>query len=128
MVFNATFNNISVISCCQFIWWWKLEYLEKTTDLQQVNDKLYHIFLYRVHSVWVGFKLTTLVAIDTDCIGSCKSNYYTITATTDSHTLIISAGNRYVDIWFGVNKMLFSGITFIRYTPHKVTRLESHII
>jgi len=24
--------------------------------------------------------------------------------------------------------MIFSGITFIRYTPHKVKRLESHII
>ena len=29
-----------------------------------------------------GFKLTTLVVIGTDCIGSCKSNYNTITITT----------------------------------------------
>jgi len=29
----------------------------------------------------VGFKLTTLVVIGTDCIGSCKSNYHTITTT-----------------------------------------------
>jgi hypothetical protein len=29
-----------------------------------------------------GFELTTLVVIDTDCIGSYKSNYHTITATT----------------------------------------------
>ena len=27
----------------------------------------------------MGFKLTTLVMIDTDCTGSCKSNYHTIT-------------------------------------------------
>ena len=30
-------------------------------------------------SSWAGFKLTTLVVIGTDCIGSCKSNYHTIT-------------------------------------------------
>ena len=33
---------------------------------------------------WSGFELTTLVVIDTGCTGSCKSNYHTITTTTDA--------------------------------------------
>ena len=54
---------------CQFYWWRKLEYTEKTTDLPQVTDKL-----------WVGFELTMLMVID--CTGSCKSNYHKTTTMT----------------------------------------------
>jgi hypothetical protein len=53
---------------------------EKTTDPLHVIDKLYHIMLYT--SSWSRFELTTSVVIGTDCLGSCKSNYHTITATT----------------------------------------------
>jgi hypothetical protein len=49
MVFNATFNNISVVS------WWSVLLMEETrvlgetTNLPQVSDKLYQIKLYQVH-------------------------------------------------------------------------------
>jgi hypothetical protein len=79
MVFNATFNNISVKS------WWLVLLVEETTDLPQVTDKLYHIVLYRVHLARVGFKLTTLEVIGIDCIGSCKANYHTITTSLSYH-------------------------------------------
>ena len=77
MVFNATLNNISVIS-------WRSVLLVEETGVPGENYRpvASYIMLYRVHLVWAGFELTALVLIGTDCICNCKSNYPTIGTTT----------------------------------------------
>jgi hypothetical protein len=47
MVFNASFNNIPVISWRSVL---LVEEKRKTTDLSEVTDKLYHLMLYVVSS------------------------------------------------------------------------------
>ena len=57
---------------------------EETTDLPQVTDKLYHICIVlskpSPSGIW-----TCNVVIGTDCIGSYKSNYHTITTAPTSN-------------------------------------------
>ena len=73
MVFNATFNNISVIS------WQSILLVEETRGPRE-NHQLVTSH-WQTLSPWSRFELTTWVVIGTDCTGSCKFNYHTIMAT-----------------------------------------------
>ena len=70
MVFNATFNNII-----------------GGGHHRPATDKLYHIKLYT--SSWAGVEPTTSVVIGTNCIESCKSNYYDHNGSTGLINAII---------------------------------------
>jgi len=82
MVFNASSNNFSFIS-------WRSVLLMEEIGVPRENHRpaashwqtLSHNVVW-LEGAWARLELTTLVVIDTDCTGSCKSNHYTITTTT----------------------------------------------
>jgi len=94
MVFNATFNNISAVS------WWSVLLVEETGDPRR-KPLTCHLQTLS-HNVasstprLMGFKLTTSVVIGTDCIVSCKTNYYTITTMTAPRMLVFNNSLNYV--------------------------------
>ena len=62
LMFKATFNNISVnYRGGQFYWCRKPEYPEKTTNMSQVTDNIYHIMLYRIHLTMSGIQIYNFI-------------------------------------------------------------------
>jgi hypothetical protein len=61
------------------------EVLEENHRPVASHCQLYLIQMYRVHLT------TTLVVIDIDCIGRCKSNFQAMTITTTSGELVCSS-------------------------------------
>jgi hypothetical protein len=94
----------------------------KTTDLSQVNDKLYNIMpvVSSTHRL-NGFELATLVVIlCTDYVCSCKSNYPTITAKTAPWVRTNKCANvglfRLLSVsWFMVFNATFNNISVISW-------------
>ena len=82
MMFNAIFNNISVISWLSVLLVEETGIPQKKTPTCHKSLTNYHIMLYRVHIALAGFELTTSVAIGTEYTGSCKFKYHTIMTTT----------------------------------------------
>ena len=83
MVFNATFNNISVVSWRSVLLVEETGLPVETTDLPQVTDKhLSHNVVSSAPHNKRDSNMITLAVICTDCTGSYKSNYQTLMTTT----------------------------------------------
>ena len=126
MEFNATFNDISIISllifqlyrCCQFYWWRKPEDPEKTIDLSQT---LSHNVASSTPRHVRGSSSQLEWLIGTDCIGSC-----TIQLPYDyDHTCKI--------VWctwqqINIHKRLIVFICFLWLHIHLQLRIETSTI
>ena len=76
MVFNATFNNISVMSWRSVLLVKETRVQVKTTDLQQVTDELYHIMFYPRLENLNNFWLVKTPVIKTTIFPGAARPYY----------------------------------------------------
>ena len=67
--------------------------------------------LYEYTSPWAGFKLTTLVMIDTDCIGIYKYNYHMTTAPKTlrvSECFLFNSNSALFQLYHGEYNLIFN--------------------
>lgn len=86
-VSNATFKKY---------WLIKTEYSDKTVNLIQVTDTLYHIRLYRVHLVIRGHQINNCHADGHEF--RCKSNYHAKTMMMIPFPLLVQITTLYIII------------------------------
>ena len=125
MVLNAIFNNIVVVS---FIDRGNRRSQRKPPTCRKSLTN-FITTLYQVCLAWAGFEL---VVIDTNCTGSCKSNYHTIMTTTapkskkdrqyiDQRKILLkevlntTTPNPFFDLWLLITPLLSSNFSCIRF-------------
>jgi hypothetical protein len=134
MVFNATFNNISVIS------WRSVFSVEETGENHWPDASHWRTWSHTVVSSTPRHERDSkpqrrFVVIDIDCIGSCKSNYRTTTNTAALYKhvyliwVIICSGRRNVMNHIASRETIF-GRSFIGmrgiFLPWVILRRERH--
>jgi hypothetical protein len=95
MVFNATFQHISVIL------WWSVLLLEETgvpVENQKTTASQLQTLSYNFVSSAPRHEQDSNPQ-GTDCIVSCKSNYYTITTVPTEYVILLSLDTFYINIW-----------------------------
>ena len=76
-------------------------------------------------SPWARFELTTFVVIGTDCIGSCKSDYHTITTTAATYCKTCAPS-----FFNSVDIAITNFVTWVYfiYSDNRYRRVESSIL
>jgi len=102
MVFNTTFNNISVIS------WRSVLMVEETRVAGENNRPAACRWQTLSHNVVsrTGFKLTTFMVIGTDCTSSCKFNYHTITTVLKNMNNLMVTGTYSIILYINQHFLL----------------------